>query len=108
MTTEELERRVTLLEDIEAIKQLKARYCSICDDDHNPDLITTIFAADGIWQGDAVGAHRGHAAIRKLFESFRARISFSQLTLINYIIEVDGNGDKVSWYFFGRFFFRNG
>src|SRR5207248_104379 len=75
MTSEELERRVTVLEDIEAIKKLKARYCSVCDDNHNPDMITTLFAEDGIWEGADQGAHRGHAAIRKLFESFRDRIS---------------------------------
>jgi hypothetical protein len=46
MTTEELERRITVLEDIEAIKRLKARYCAVCDDDHNPDMITTLFADD--------------------------------------------------------------
>jgi hypothetical protein len=47
MDIAELEKRVTILEDLEAIKQLKARYCA-CDDDHNPDMITTLFAEDGI------------------------------------------------------------
>ena len=37
-----LEERIARIEDIEAIKQLKARYCEICDDDHNPNDITTI------------------------------------------------------------------
>ena len=37
MSTSDLEKRITVLEDIEAIKMLKARYCAICDDDHNPD-----------------------------------------------------------------------
>ena len=36
MAMSELEQRITRLEDIEAIKQLKARYCEICDDMHNP------------------------------------------------------------------------
>ncbi len=43
----ELEKKIARLEDIEAIKQLKALYCDICDDDHNPDRITKIFAPDG-------------------------------------------------------------
>ena len=38
--------RLTRMEDIEAIKQLKALYCEICDDDHNPDRIVTIFTDD--------------------------------------------------------------
>ena len=53
--------RITVLEDIEAIKQLKARYCAVCDDDHNHDMITTLFAADGIWEGADVGRHGGVA-----------------------------------------------
>jgi hypothetical protein len=48
MNLEELAARVTRVEDIEAIKQLKALYCEICDDDHNPDRIVTIFTKDGI------------------------------------------------------------
>ena len=34
MELEELQKRITRLEDIEAIKQLKARYCEICDHDN--------------------------------------------------------------------------
>ena len=50
-----LERRITRLEDLESIKQLKALYCEICDDDHNPDRITSIFTEDGIWEGRGIG-----------------------------------------------------
>ena len=39
MDLAELERRITRIEDIEAIKQLKARYCEICDDDHDPSSL---------------------------------------------------------------------
>jgi hypothetical protein len=105
----ELEKSITILEDIEAIKKLKARYCAVCDDDHNPDKITTLFAEDGIWEGmDGIGAHKGHAAIRKLFESFRDRISFSQHNVMNPIIEVSGETAKGAWYFLGPFTFRKG
>ena len=41
MDLAELERRITRIEDRKAIKELKARYCAVCDDDHNPDQITT-------------------------------------------------------------------
>jgi hypothetical protein len=57
--TAELEKRITIREDIEAIKQLKARYCAICDDDHNPDKITTLFVEDGIWEGAALRGLQG-------------------------------------------------
>ena len=71
-----LEQRLTRIEDLEAIKQLKATYCDICDDDHNPERITTIFAQDGIWEGAGFGKAQGHAAIRELFKKFQTLISF--------------------------------
>ncbi|HYA35376.1 MAG TPA: nuclear transport factor 2 family protein [Candidatus Binataceae bacterium] len=108
MTIEELHKRITVLEDIEAIKKLKARYCSICDDDHNPDEIVKIFASDGVWEGTGMGAHQGHAAIRKLFEGFRDRISFSQHNVFNPRITVDGDRATGIWYFMGPFTFRKG
>ena len=37
MGNAELEKRLTVVQDIEAIKRLKAEYCDICDDAHNPD-----------------------------------------------------------------------
>ena len=55
MDTATLEQRITRLEDIEAIKKLKAIYCDICDDMHNPDRIGALFAEDGIWESTALG-----------------------------------------------------
>jgi SnoaL-like domain len=72
MASNELEKRITQLEDIEAIKQLKALYCDICDDNHNPDRITKIFVEDGIWEGGDFGKAQGHDAIRKLFQGFQS------------------------------------
>ena len=106
MELAELEKRITRIEDIEAIKQLKARYCDICDDDHNPDRITTIFVEDGIWEGGGFGKSQGHEAIRKLFQTFQQHISFSQHMVMNPIIEIEGNRAKGTWYFLGPFTFR--
>ena len=106
MDLAELTKRITVLEDIEAIKKVKARYCYICDDNHNPDDIVRIFAEDGIWEGADVGQHKGHAAIRKLFEGFRDRISFSQHNVWNPIIEVNGDRAKGQWYLMGPFTMR--
>ena len=101
-----LEARITRTEDIEAIKQLKARYCEICDNNHNPDEIVTIFTEDGIWEGRGIGSATGHAELRTLFERFAAMMSFSQHMVMNPIIEVDGSSAKARWYFFGPFTFR--
>jgi hypothetical protein len=72
MSTGELEKRITVLEDIEAIKKLKARYCAICDDDHNPDRISSVFVEDGIWEGGDFGKAQGHRAIRNCSKAFRS------------------------------------
>ncbi len=101
MNAATLEQRITRLEDIEAIKQLKARYCDICDDMHNPDRIASVFAPDAIWESADFGKAEGHAAIRELFTGFKKTFSFSQHNLMNPIIEVDGNRATGVWYMMG-------
>ena len=104
----DLEERVTRLEDLESIKQLKARYCEICDDDHNLDLITTIFTSDAVWEGERIGRAQGHGEIRALFEGFQKAIKFSQHMVQNPIIEIDGQAASARWYFFGTFKYYKG
>lgn len=106
MSTTDLEQRIARLEAIEAIKQLKARYCEICDDDHNPERIASVFAPDGIWEGAGFGKAQGHDAIRELFRGFQKLISFSQHNVMNPQIQVDGDRATGSWYFLGPFTFR--
>ena len=102
----DLEQRIARLEDIEAIRQLKAEYCEICDDSHNPDRITTIFTEDGIWEGRGIATAKGHAEIRQLFERFQAMMDFTQHMTLNPRIKVDGDHASGTWYFFGPFRFR--
>ena len=104
----DLEARVQRLEDIEAIKQLKALYCEICDDDHNPDRIVTIFTEDGVWEGRGVGKAQGHGELRQLFEGFQKMMSFSQHMTMNPRIDVNGDLATGTWYFFGPFRFYEG
>ena len=106
MDLAELERRLIRMEGIEAIKQLKARYCAICDDDHNTSKITTLFVDDGIWEGASFGKAQGHAAIRELFGTFQKMISFSQHMVMNPIIEIKGDRAQATWYFLGPFTYR--
>ena len=106
MEDAELQRRIAVLEDIEAIKRLKAEYCDICDSKHDQDRIVGIFTADGIWESKGVGRAGGYAELRKLFKSFAERISFSQHNVFNPRIEVNGNQAHGTWYFLGPFTFR--
>lgn len=102
----ELEQRLIRLEDIEAIKQLKALYCEICDDGHDPDRIVTIFTDDGIWEGAGIGRAEGRTEIHALFERFRKAMSYSHHMTMNPRIEVNGHRATGTWYFFGPFTFR--
>ena len=104
----DLESRLTRLEDIEAIRQLKARYCEVCDADHDPELILTLFTEDGIWEGEGICLHEGHEQIRRLFRSFQKTISFSQHMVHNPIIHVEGHRASGRWYFFGLFTYYQG
>ena len=101
MAMSELEKRITRLEDIEAIKQLKARYCEICDDMHNPDRVASVFAEDAIWESDDFGKAEAHEAIRELFRNFQRMFSFSQHNITNPIIEVNGDRATGMWYIMG-------
>jgi len=101
MDMTKLEQRITRLEDIEAIKQLKARYCEICDDMHNPERIASLFAPNGIWESPDFGMATGHAAIENLFRGFRDMFSFSQHNIMNPIIDVHGDRATGIWYLMG-------
>jgi hypothetical protein len=103
-----LAARIARLEDIEAIRQLKALYCEICDAGHDPERITGVFTEDGVWDGGRIGRAEGHAAIRALFERFGRELGFTQHMTMNPRIEVDGDRAHGSWYLFGPFTIREG
>ena len=96
-----LEERITRLEDIEAIKQLKVKYSHICDDDHNPATIASVFVEDGIWESPDFGKARGHAEIQALFQKFKDMFDFSQQYMMNPLIEVNGDTATGTWYIMG-------
>jgi hypothetical protein len=99
MTTASIEQRLQTLEDIEAIRKLKARYCAGCDDDHNPDTLATLFHDDAVWEATSNGRYEGIEAIRGFFSDLRAsgRIRNSAHHAINPIIEVDGDRATGNW-----------
>jgi len=99
MELEELRSRITRLEDIEAIKQLKARYCEICDhDDYDADAMASLFTEDGTWESSSVGNAEGREAIREMFSGFPKWITRAQHIVANPLIEVDGDRARGVWY----------
>ncbi|MEZ4334039.1 MAG: nuclear transport factor 2 family protein [Myxococcota bacterium] len=108
MGLHELERKLDELRDIEAIKQLKAEYCDVCDDAHDPDRIVGLFTEDCVWEGEGVATARGHAELRALFEDFARRVAFSQHNVFNPRIRIEGDRAWGTWYLLGPFTFREG
>jgi hypothetical protein len=91
------QQRLARVEAIEAIKQLKYRYCAYCDDHYNPSGIAALFTEDAIWQGESFGQHVGRAAIKAHFERVSGEIVFAAHLALNPIIEVDGDTATGKW-----------
>lgn len=97
MTT--LEQRIQVLEDIEAIRKLKALYCAACDDDHNPEKLGPLFAADATWEATVMGKAEGREAIQAYLAAVgtSGRIRNSAHHAINPVIEVQGDRATGHW-----------
>ncbi len=100
MNLEDLERRLRVLEDIEAIKKLKARYCAYCDNNYDADGIAALFTEDAVWDGGKFGRYEGREAIRTFFRGAPRIFPFAIHQVMNPIIEVEGEQAKGQWYLF--------
>ena len=56
---ERLERRLQVLEDAEAIRNLKARYAALCDQQYDADRIALLFTEDALWESPGLGRFEG-------------------------------------------------
>jgi hypothetical protein len=52
---ERIEHRLQVLEDAEAIRNLKARYAALCDNQYDADGIASLFTEDAVWESPALG-----------------------------------------------------
>lgn len=100
MTIETLAKRIQILEDIESIKDLKALYAEICDDNYNPKRMADLFTEDAIWDGGKhFGIYHGRDAIVKYFAGISDKIVFARHYFVQPRLKVDGS-DAASgrWY----------
>lgn len=103
--TEELARRIQVLEDIEAIKKLRALYCYLADagvagDSSKFDELLTHFTDDAWTDFEFFGRHEGKEAVTKFYKELVASsLSYSAHMVSNPIIEVAGDTAKGNWYF---------
>jgi len=75
---ERIERRLRVLEDREAIRNLKARYAALCDN----------------------GRFEGREAIRNFFRGASSIFSFAIHYSLNGHIEIEGDQARARWYLF--------
>lgn len=94
-----LAARVARLEDIEAIKVLKAQYCAACDSDHDPELVGALFVEDAVWEASGIIRAEGRPAIKQYMADLRAtgRIRNSAHNVFNPQIEVNGDTATGHW-----------
>lgn len=96
-----LEERLRRLEDIEAIRALKARYCDRCDAGYDADGIAELMTDDAVWDGGSTfGVFEGREAIREHFRGASQRVSIARHQVMNPMIEVDGDEATGQWLLF--------
>jgi hypothetical protein len=100
--SDSLEQRVSRLEDIEALRQLKLTYARLCDNGYDADGIVELFDPEGdvSWEGGSFGTYNGHEEIRGFFQDVSSEILWAVHLMINPLVEVapDGSSAKGSWY----------
>ncbi|MFT4596521.1 MAG: hypothetical protein ACI9TF_000766 [Paracrocinitomix sp.] len=97
----DFEQRIQVLEDIEAIRKLKAAYCAACDDDHNGDAVAALFVPDATWGAAGRDPEMGQGEIRDFMFGVRnrAQMARSAHQVFNPVIEVDGDTATGDWRF---------
>jgi len=100
MAAQDLEARIKVLEDIEAIRKLKAKYCFFIDA-WNTEELMKLFTEDAKILMVSFGDRIGKAAIARFFkEVFPKQQPFTMhMGTHNPLIEVKGEKATGEWYF---------
>ena len=99
MVESEIEARIRRLEDIDAIKTLRAKFCYAMDT-VNWEEVASMFTEDAVAEMGTYGRCEGRDEIAKFArETLPASLSFVLHMLHNPVIEVDGDKATGEWYF---------
>ena len=104
----DLEARLKRIEDIEAIRRLKHRYASYCDDGYDADRLGELFLENAVWDGGMLGRFEGAAAIRRFFQACSKTVPFAIHQVTNEILDVDGDRATGRWYLWEPLVFAKG
>jgi hypothetical protein len=97
----ELTWRLQRLEDIEALRRLKAQYARYCDPQHDVAGIVALFTEDAVFDiGEEYGVYQGKSEIRRFLEGATDIIPWAIHYMIAPIIDVadDRRTAHGSWY----------
>ena len=99
-TGESVEVRLARLEDIEAIKNLKARYAYYCDHGYDADGMASLFVEDSLWTSNEFGTYHG----RQKIHAFQSRISSEILWALHFmicpVVNISDDGETASGSFY--------
>jgi len=99
VTLKELEARIRVLEDIEAIRKLRAQYCYNVDAEKLEELLA-LFTEDARVDFGLYGTYEAREGLTTFFRDVvAASLSFCQHMAHNPIIEVKGEEATGKWYF---------
>jgi len=100
-TLDDVVQRLSRLEDVRAIEQLKYKYAGYCDDSYDPDGIASLFTEDGRWVVDGEGGSMvGHEEIKAHFRALSEKISWAQHYMIAPRVELSEDGLSATGYFY--------
>jgi uncharacterized protein (TIGR02246 family) len=98
MSAADIERRLQALEDIEAIKKLKIRYCHCADAQDHPGF-ASLFTEDAVWDGAPFGYAKGRKAIEEFLRGAQTTaLPFALHFVMNASVEVNGHTAVGRWY----------
>jgi ketosteroid isomerase-like protein len=95
MLSQDLEKRIRAIEDIEAIKKLKYHYAHLVDvrdGASHPEELAQLFTDDAVWGAEGLGQFKGREAIKKFFKEADA-FSFQVHQFSQPIIEIDSENN---------------
>ena len=98
MSNTDIERRLLALEDVEAIKKLKIRYCH-CADAQDYLGFANLFTEDAVWEGGTFGHAEGRKAIEVFLRGVQTTsLPFALHYVMNASVEVNGTTAVGQWY----------
>ena len=92
-----VEQRLQRLEDIEAIKQLIARYMTAADKNGDPALMAPCFTEDAVWNCEGIGRWEGRDSIvQGLHDTSTKVLSWALHYFTQPIIEIADDGQTAT------------